>query len=103
MTLALIYLEGQKTSLEAEIDRYAKREPYRRFVEALCRFLGIKTLTAITVLTKLNDIRRFKRPTDLMAFAGLVPSERSSGKVQRRGSITKSGSQELRCVLVEAA
>ena len=38
-----------------------------------------------------------------MAFAGLVPSERSSGNVQRRGSITKSGSGELRRVLVEAA
>ena len=38
-----------------------------------------------------------------MAFAGLVPSERSSGNVQRRGRITKSGSQELRRVLVEAA
>lgn len=99
----LEYLEGQKNSLEAEIDRYAKREPYRRYVEALCCFRGVKTLTAMSILTELGDIRYFKRPTGLMAFAGLVPSERSSGKVQRRGSITKAGSHELRRVLVEAA
>ncbi len=72
-----------------------KSEPFRAKVEALCCFRGIKTLTAMTILTELGDIRRFARPTGLMAFAGLVPSERSSGNVQRRGSITKSGSQEL--------
>ena len=60
-------------------------------------------MTAMTILTELGDIRRFARPTGLMAFAGLVPSERSSGNVQRRGSITKSGSQELRRILVEAS
>ena len=99
----LEYLEGQKHSLEAEIDRYAKSEPFRAKVEALCCFRGVKTLTAMTILTELGDIRRFARPTGLMAFAGLVPSERSSGNVQRRGRITKSGSQELRRILVEAS
>lgn len=99
----LEYLETQKTSLEAEIDRYARSEPFRERVEALCCFRGVKTLTAMTILTELGDIRRFARPTGLMAFAGLVPSERSSGNVRRRGGITKSGSHELRRILVEAS
>lgn len=99
----LEYLEGQKHSLEAEIDRYARSEPFRAKVEALCCFRGVKVLTAMTILTELGDIRRFEHPTGLMAFAGLVPSERSSGEVRRRGSITKSGSQELRRILVEAS
>ncbi|MCG8431247.1 MAG: IS110 family transposase [Candidatus Omnitrophica bacterium] len=99
----LEYLEGQRYTLEAEIDRYARKGPYRRQVEALCCFRGVKVLTAMTILTELGDIRRFARPTGLMAFAGLVPSERSSGNVRRRGSITKCGSGELRRVLIEAA
>jgi transposase len=99
----LEYLEGQKHALEAEIDRYARHDPWRQQVEALCCFRGVKVLTAMTILTELGDIRRFARPTGLMAYAGLVPSERSSGNVQCRGSITKSGSQELRRILVEAA
>lgn len=99
----LEYLESQRNALEAEIDRYARAEPWREPVEVLCCFRGIKVLTAMTILTELGDIRRFRRAPGLMAYAGLVPSERSSGNVQRRGSITKTGSQELRRVLVETA
>lgn len=99
----LEYLEAQKNALEAEIDRYARAEPWRRSVEALCCFRGIQVLTAMTILTELGDIRRFRTAPGLMAYAGLVPSERSSGNVQRRGSITRAGSRELRRVLVEAA
>jgi len=99
----LEYLEGQKNALGMEIDRYARSEPFRQKVEALCCFRGVKTLTAMTILTELGDIKRFSKPTGLMAYAGLVPSERSSGNVQRRGRITKSGSQELRRILVEAS
>ena len=98
----LEYLERQKNALEAEI-RYARGKPWRDQVEAMCCFRGIKTLTAITILTELGDIRRFGKATGLMAHAGLVPSERSSGSVQRRGFITKTGSQELRRILVDAA
>jgi transposase len=99
----LEYLEAQKNALEAEIDRYARREPWRDQVEALCCFRGVKVLTAMTILTELGDIRRFRSAPGLMAYAGLVPSERSSGQVFRRGSITKSGSTELRRILVEAS
>jgi len=99
----LEYLESQKISLEQEIDRYARSEPYREKVEVLCCFRGVKVLTAMTILTELGDIRRFKKATGLMSYAGLVPSEHSSGNVKRRGSITKAGSQELRRILVEAS
>ena len=99
----LEYLESQKRALDGEIEKYSRQEPWRGQAEALGCFRGIKTLTAMTILTELGDIKRFARLTELMAFAGLVPSERSSGYVQRRGSITKTGSQELRRILVETA
>jgi len=67
-----------------EIDRYAKSEPFRQKVEALCCFRGVKGLTAMTILTELGDIKRFAKPTGLMAYAGLVPSERGSGKARHR-------------------
>jgi len=38
-----------------------------------------------------------------MSYAGLVPSEHSSGASIRRGSITKTGNAHLRRVIVEAA
>lgn len=99
----LEYLETQKTALEDEIGRYARLEPWREMVDALCCFRGIGLLTAMTIATELGDIRRFSSPTGLMAYAGLVPSERSSGQMQRRGAITKTGSSDLRRVLVESS
>ncbi|WP_233528048.1 MULTISPECIES: IS110 family transposase [Cupriavidus] len=38
-----------------------------------------------------------------MAYSGLVPSEHSSGKRDRRGGITKAGNSHVRRVFVEAA
>ena len=38
-----------------------------------------------------------------MAYSGTIPSENSSGKRTRRGSITKTGNAHLRRIAVEAA
>jgi transposase len=97
------YLEMQRNSFDAEIERVAQSPTYRPFVEALCCFRGIKTLTAMTILCEVGDIRRFDSPRRLAAYLGLVPSERSSGDVQRRGPITKAGNTHVRRLLVEAA
>jgi transposase len=50
-----------------------------------------------------GDVRRFPNAKALAAYAGLVPSVRQSGDVQRLGSITKTGSKALRSTLVQAA
>ena len=46
---------------------------------------------------------RFAHASQMMSYTGLVPSEHSSGKKNRRGAITKSGNSHLRRVLVESA
>ena len=38
-----------------------------------------------------------------MAYLGLVPSERSTGELVRRGNITKAGNARARRVLIEGA
>jgi hypothetical protein len=57
----------------------------------------------LTILCEVGDIRRFDSPRRLAAYLGLVPSERSSGDIQRRGPITKAGNSHARRLLVEAA
>lgn len=64
---------------------------------------GIKLVTAATIVSELGDISRFSSPRELMSYAGMVPSEHSSGKSIRRGSITKTGNAHLRRVFVETA
>ena len=51
--------------------------------------------------TELHDFRRFRRPRQLMAYLGLIPSESSSGDRTQRGGITKTGNRHVRRLLVE--
>ena len=99
----LEYLEMQRGALDDEIDRYAQQPPYRGSVEALCCLRGVKTLTAMTLISEIGDIERFLSPRALMAYFGLVPTERSSGEKERKGPITKAGNSHARRILVEAA
>ena len=99
----LEYMETQRNALDTEIDRYSQQPPYRNYIEPLCCLRGVKTLTAMTLLSEIDDINRFHSPRALMAYFGLVPTEHSSGDRERKGSITKAGSTYARRVLVEAA
>ena len=99
----LEYLETSQSALDAEIAKIARQRPWREAVEALCCFKGIKVLTAMTIVSEIGDIRRFRSPRQLMGYTGLVPSERSSGDRQRRGPITRAGNRYLRRVLIESA
>jgi transposase len=64
---------------------------------------GVAFLTAVTFVAEIGDVRRFETPRQLMAYLGLVPSERSTGERVRRGSITKAGNTRARRVLIEGA
>src|SRR5689334_5246614 len=72
-------------------------------VAAFQAMRGIKFLTATTMVAEAGDLRRFDHPRQLMAFLGLVPSERSTGATRRQGGITKAGNSSARKALVEAA
>ena len=72
-------------------------------VEAYQAMRGVAFLTAVTFVAEIGDVRRFETPRRLMAYLGLVPSERSTGEQVRRGSITKAGNPRARRVLIEGA
>jgi transposase len=101
--LAIDQLEERLKSLVEKLTAVSFEPPYKEAVGALRCFRGIDTVTAMTVVAELHTFWRFPSARGLMAFLGLVPSERSSGGSTRRGSITKSGNSHVRRVLVEAA
>lgn len=76
------------------------RAPY---VEAYQALRGVALISAVTIVSEIGDMSRFKKPKEFMAFLGLVPSEHSSGGTVRRGGITKTGNVHVRKVLVEGA
>ena len=99
----LEYLESQYRSLDTELEQMARAERFHASCEALGCLRGIKTVSALTLVCEVGDIRRFPSPRGLMSYFGLVPSEFSSGDKEFRGSITKAGNTHVRRLLVEAA
>lgn len=96
-------IDQRITRLEKELATLAQHSPHADTIAALQAMRGIKVITATTIVSEIGDIGRFQTPRQLMAYAGLVPSEHSSGGRVRRGCITKCGNAHLRRVLVEAA
>jgi transposase len=89
--------------LEGALHQCAQSSSQVAVIGALQAFRGIGFLSAVTLVAEAGDLRRFRTAPQFMAYAGLVPSESSSGGKQQRGSITKTGNSLLRHVLGEAA
>jgi transposase len=89
--------------IEREVEVCSRASAHAATVAALQAMRGIKLITAATIVSELGDITRFESPRQLMAYAGMVPSEHSSGRSVRRGSITKTGNAHLRRVIIESA
>jgi transposase len=101
--LALDQAQERLRILEAQLAEWSQVQPYATPVAWLRCFHGIETTTAMTLVTELHDFRRFRKPRQLMAYLGLVPSEDSSGDRTQRGGITKTGNSHARRVLIESA
>src|SRR5215210_3640363 len=93
----------RRAQLEAEIARALPESPWAQTARRLMCLRGIDTLTAAGLCAEIGDFGRFRHPAQVMSYLGVVPSEHSSGERRRQGSITKSGSQHARRLLVEAA
>jgi transposase len=96
-------VDARIEQLERAIRETAEQQPWSDLVGRLRCLRGVDTLTALALVSEIGDFERFKTAEQLMAFVGLVPSERSSGEQRRQGSITKVGNAHVRRLLVEAA
>jgi len=89
--------------LERTIEEFVPAWSLAPVVRALQAPRGVDLIVAVTFVTEIGDLRRFESPRRLMAYLGLVPSERSTGGSVRRGGITKAGNGRVRHMLVESA
>jgi transposase len=96
-------LTDEANQLRKEIGRLAKARPYERAVHVLESNPGVGTLSAMIVLTEVQNVRRFATSQRFTSNLGLVPSEKSTGDTRHLGHITKTGNRHIRGVLVECA
>ena len=89
--------------LDNRIEELASSKAYQDDVHKLSCFLGVKTITALGILTEVGDFKRFATAQHFASYIGLTPGENSSGESQNRLGITKAGNRHVRSLLVEAA
>ena len=103
------YLIELKRLMET-VDRYDKRieelsqlDTYQEPVNKLTCFLGVKRLTALSIMVEIGDFMRFPSAEQYAAYLGIVPGEHSSADSRNRLGITKAGNTHVRRLLVESA
>jgi transposase len=90
-------------SLNHNVLALSKTDAYRNNVKLLKTVPGISTLTAMTLLTELNDINRFSSLDRLASYVGLIPNTNSSGEKNTTTGITYRRNPALRYVLIESS
>jgi transposase len=89
--------------LTATLEELVQETVLAPLVKALQAFRGISVVSAVTIAAEVGgELRRFATAGQFMSYVGLVPSEDSTGKRRRKGSITRCGNSHLRRILVEA-
>jgi transposase len=60
---------------------------------------GIGEKSAANFLIEIGEIKQFESPKKVIAMAGLDPALYQSGKIDRKGKISKRGNRHLRRVI----
>jgi len=100
----VIHLRTTLLSITKDIKRIVKGDAqYTKAIADLKSIPGIGFIVAVTLLTEIEEICRFKDLDHLCSFIGLVPSTNSTGDKDRTRGITPRSNKPLREVLIESA
>jgi transposase len=88
-----------KQIAEVEAELVKRSETKGTDVCRLKAIPGISAMGAITLLSRIGDIKRFKNPDSLANYFGLTPGCHNTGGKHRVGGITKRGNTVARQVL----
>jgi len=86
-----------------DIRKASKDKMYSKRIDLLTSIPGIGIITAMTILTELETLERFKSFDKLCSYTGLVPTTHSSGDKDNTGKITPRANMILRNALIESA
>lgn len=98
----LILFDEEVKNFDFLIAQLSSNERYQKRSQALACIKGIDTLSAMTLLTEIGDIKRFPHPKNLVSYCGMDIAEYTSGSKEKKFGITKMGNRKIRTVMVEA-
>ena len=95
----IIFLESQIDEVDKQI-----KELYDKLDNHLLSVPGVGSTIAPIILSEIGDINNFDKPSKLIAFAGIDPSENQSGnKLSTNEKTSKRGSPYLRHAIYNAS
>lgn len=93
----------QLRKINHKIVALSGQERYARQAALLRSVPGVGLLTAMILLTEIEDIHRFKKFDQLCHYVGLVPNVSASGEREHVGDITRRGNKHIKSQLIESA
>lgn len=96
-------LRATLLSITRLLKKISESDEYAKPIKLLRSIPGIGLIMAMTILTELDDIMRFKSLDKICSYIGLVPTTRSSGEKDKTGNITPRSNRAIRSGIVESA
>lgn len=100
LSLELLRVSEEIEFYQSKIEQIHKAHP---IAQRLATIPGVGPLTATAMVAAVGEPGRFKNGRQFAAFLGLVPSQHTTGGVQRLGRISKQGNTYLRQLLILGA
>ena len=97
------YLRKKQYHILKTIKELSKTKKYKNNTELMLSIPGIGFITAMSFLTEIENISRFKNLDKFCSFVGLVPMTNSSGEREAVGNITVRQNKILRALIVESS
>ena len=98
-----LLLRKKLLSVTKEIRKIAKSAKYEKVYGLLVGVPGIGPITAMTIISELENIQRFKNHDKLCSYIGLVPTTNSSGETDKTGKVSTRANRALRASIIESA
>lgn len=96
-------LRQRRLEIMRQLRHYSRTPEYAPIFKSIHSVSGIGFITAITLMTELICMRRFRTFDQLACFVGLIPAEHSSDGHDSASGITPRRNKYLRTLLIEAA
>jgi transposase len=86
-----------------KLRKLSQEEYYKKRVNLLVSIPGIGLLTAMSILTEIDNIHRFENIDKLVSYFGITPRSHSSGDKIVHGEMINRGNKFLKSAIIESA
>ena len=104
LDILIMQVETQRSALltaTRELRNLALLDRYKDNYELLMSIPGVGTIVAMSVLTEIYDVTRFKNEKQFASYLGLIPTCHSSGDKEFHGEMTFRGNKQLGPMIIE--